>query len=320
MAIDPLSAGLLGGGSLLGAAGGLFGASSANRQARKNRDFYVKQTESGFNKLGDLFYGKPFRAFHRASWTGSPEEVAAAQAEMDQVTGGPILQQMRNLATTGGQRLDRLDALSQGMAQGVQGQARRMSSLASGMEGLASEYGRGRETQIERDAQRASNSADQQLAAQLRASGFGNSTTALQTRAGSRRGFSEMESDAKQNLSDRQVGLRMDARRSALGTEGGIAQMLMQAQNANIANQQQNLAARLGLQQNPLNAMLSVQQSGVMNPMLGYNPSQGGGQSGLGSALGSLGQGAAGLGSLLLFNQMGGGNSWMPPANMYTGI
>lgn len=212
----------------------------------------------------------------------------------------------------------------------------RIGQMGLGLEGMAQEWGRGREAIIDQDAQRNLTSLNQGSNARLAASGLGNSTLTASNMRGNAAEIGRGVQRAKQDLSEAQIDRQMGARQYRTGLEEGRSRLglgLLQDTNRdaqNLAatftgrNLDQNYARAgqraglqsdlenraLGLQTAPIQSRLGFLQGPVYNPVGGFNSGQFSNYySGGGGATSALGQSLAGMGGLALGNWMGGLNS-----------
>lgn len=299
---------LAGAGAGLSALGGLVGGASANRQARKARDWYDMRTWQGRDRMGGLAYGSAFQDLLKAGdlsgQPGSESEMLAALERFNTATGGPVIQQFRDLVPLAqgrmGEMRSRMGDRTKRVMRGV-GNAQR---LALGAEDLATSTRSGRDAIIDRDFTRAGKEADQMLAAKLGAAGMGRSTAGLMARAGSSRRYAESAGDAKQRNAEGMLDRLLSARGQRIGLESEAARMEGGLLGEEINFDNMTLDRELALRQIAPNAMLGLQQSSVLNPWLEQNTSQYYPQtSGAGAALGSIGQFASGVGGMMIGQQ-----------------
>lgn len=193
-------------------------------------------------------------------------------------------------------------------------QARR----GSGLEAMASDWGRGAEESATADAQRALTGANQQAQGRLAASGLGNSTLVANQMSGNASESARNLANTKLAIQQGRLGAQMGARSQTNQTLGGISsaqtgamgQRLtgrtgLQTDNINFQNQRSNartgiedanLNRNITLRQTPLNTRLAMLQSQIMNPGMNINTAQfytpsgaGSTQSALGGFLGNMG-------------------------------
>lgn len=214
---------------------------------------------------------------------------------------------------------------------GMYGQGRdQVMGSARGVEGLAREWGVGSDRLIDEDMQRALTAANQRAAAQLGASGLGNSTLVANQMSGNAneaaRTAARLKLGVSQQQLDRQMGARQyatDTLASQLGRAQDLANMWNQAQqqqsfqraNTRTALESDLQNRDMTNRQRQLDTRLQVLMSPLMNPGTSINTAsfipQQTGQGMMGSALGSA---LGGMGGMLFGNwlsQPGRGN--VPP-------
>lgn len=214
-------------------------------------------------------------------------------------------------------------------------QARR----GSGLESMASDWGRGAEESATSDAQRALTGANQVAQGRLAASGLGNSTLVANQLSGNASESARNLANTKLAIQQGRLGAQMGARNQTNQTLGGIqgqqagamgqrlaGRTSLQTDNLNMQNsrsnartgiQDANLNRNIGLRSAPLNTRLAMLQSQIMNPGMNINTSsfytpsgQGSTQSALGGFLGNIGGGMYGQG---LSNIFGNNNQSQAP-------
>lgn len=279
-----LGGGMMFGGGLLSGLGSVVGGAATNRAGRKARDFYGRQTQAGANRLGSLVYGEGF--------SGSPN--------ID-----PIYQQMMGLIPRLGHGqagiLGQFDQATGGL-NAAAGQALQRSELAGGRgDSIARGFNRGAESLIDLEYQNALANATGLAQGANRAGGF-QSTASNQQIAG-------VGAPLMRGMLGAKLGARNATAQMRLGNLNQAAGRGAQLSNAQLGRQYQRSGARTGMQQGnlqrdlaqrqmPMNMALGIGQSNIMNPWLNQNTSQYyPGASGLGSALGGVGNAAAGFGA-----------------------
>lgn len=211
----------------------------------------------------------------------------------------------------------------------------RISQLGLGLEGMAQEWGRGREAIIDQDAQRNLTDLNQRSAARLSATGLGSSTLTANAMRGNASEIARGTQRAKQDLAESQIDRQMGARQYRTGLEEGRSRLGLDILGSTNRDAQ-NLAATfqgrqldqdyaragqrtglqsdlenraLGLQTAPIQSRLGFLQGPVYNPVGGFNSGQFSNYySGGGGAQSALGQSLAGMGGLALGNWLGGLN------------
>lgn len=346
--------GLAGLGMGMGAIGSALGGSSANRAGREARDWYDSRNRmQGANLLG-ILYGQD-RV--NMAWPDAPGIQGQGYRDYIESLGGPVLDQLKGLGTTFGQRgqslLGDYDAGTRGVqqrgqslvnsymnrSQGAQGDVLQamnrgtlgLDQMAARSEGTAGLYGRDRANQIRQDSATSLRAANQQSKAALNAAGFGNSTAMANQYAGNasanERNTQRLLQDAADATTDRTLAAQSQRLGLNAGRQGatdaarlgmtqqrlGTFAQLGTDQNNRMAQrsadrsglQERNLGRDLGLAQQPINTILGMQQSPLLNWWSGTNASQYyPGQSGVGNALGGIGGGLAGLGGQMYGNYL----------------
>lgn len=242
------------GGGILSSIGGLLGGQSANRAGRQAKDLYTQQTNSGTNRYWNSLYGAGGggRAGMDAFTTGTSGPPTPSSDS--------LLGQQQGLANLYGQKTGGINSQ---FGQGVAG----LNNLYGGSEGLAEQYGRGGEALIDQETARTLKGANQSSAAQLAASGFGNSTAGANQSSQNAINANLAGSEAKLNLRNQALQTRLGVR----GQQAGAQQTNIGRQADLSGNQLNN---QMGYSQQPIQTQLSALNSSVMNPFLGQNTSQ----------------------------------------------
>lgn len=334
---------LTGVGAGLGGIAGALGGASANRAGRKSRDWYDRRTGDARNLLGQLAFGDAYFDLLKAAeglslsrQRGGEGEDTARQGFSDAMQNlyapSSLFGQLRGLEQESRQRGagiqsdfasstdqlvgNRLGSIDRSQAAFGQTSRDAMNRYA-GLEGLAQQFGRGREDIIRRDIGRQSQSAQDRAQAQLEMSGLGTSTVAPQVMGSIGREYAEAEQDALQNLSEAQIDRQMSARRGgidsafradlagALGLQSMLGELdslrsTRAAQGTDLATQTLNRDIGLG-QSLGVDPTMQLLLSGTFNPWLNQSTSQFyPGQSGAANALGTAGGTASALGGTML--------------------
>ena len=276
----PAAAAILGG-AALSAGGGLLGASSANRAARQQRDWYDKRTGEGYQRYINALYGPS--AGNPALWSvpgGSPPTPEA----------GSILGRLRGLASYG-------EGQGQSILAGYNADSGRLGQMARGAEGMAGMWGQGREKIIRQDSTDDLRDRNDASRAALGAAGFGSSTAVGNQLSANAESVGRNRDRALQDLGEAQIDRQLGARTQRLNVEGGRA-------SGRTGLQSGLLSQSIGLRQAPISTELGAMESQVANPWLhyagAYQPS---GQSGLGAGLQQLGGLATSYGGYMLGQQ-----------------
>jgi len=327
---------LLGGGIGLSSLGGIFGASGAGRDARKARDWEAARMGEQYQRNAGSFFGND--NFLNMIY-GSQGNGKAADAFTKSI-GGPWMDQMRGLA---GLASDQSGAIRNGYAaetgrlSGLSGA--NLAGLASAWKGstdglmgaydkgagdimgMADQWGKGREAIIERDASKALTGMNRSTLAQLASTGFGNSTTAGDMLSGNARRVSENTNDAKQALSDSQIGLKTNLARSMLSERSGQGltmargwlDALERSGQGQIDREYGRSAGQTNLDSSGLDRILNYRMMPISTGM-GVIGNSGGipsytpaGASAMGTGLASLGNAGSQIGSMLWMRQLLGG-------------
>lgn len=245
---------LAGLGGAASAIGGMLGAQSGNRAARKARDFYNQQTGYGVNRNWNALYGAAGggRAGLDAFSTGA--------GGLPTPSGNSLLGQQSRIA----------DLYRYGANQ-IRGNFERgsagVNNLYKGSEGLAQQYGRGGEALIDQESARQLKATNQQNAARLASMGFGNSTAAANQ-------ASQAAIDTTRAANEQKLALRNQALQAQLGVRGQQAGAMQQTVGRQADLYGNLLTNQQGYNQQPIQTQLSMLNSNVMNPWLGQNTTQ----------------------------------------------
>ena len=310
--MDPMTLALitmLGGGGLSALGSGL---EAPGRPARRERDMQGQLVWPGQLQLthmltgqAGLDYGREFDRVNREQMAGRSATVDTGIADrFNQVTGGPVLQQMRDLAKFSNKRGTALRSnyQRQGRRLAADSAANRASldSLGAGAEGIARQFGRGRERVIRSDAASRLTDMDDTARASLAASGLSNSSAVADRLTGNRRDVGRETDRALTDLSMATTDRVMDARNNRIRTMQDTGEADLARRYNWMSGDTQlglsNLSRNLGMRQAPIDTMLGTYQGGVMNPFLGssFNVGQ---SNGLSNALVSGGNALAGIGA-----------------------
>lgn len=307
--LDPSVLALLGGGSALSSIGQLIGGGSNARAVRRADDdqvgrFRGQQGQFGTGVFGEAYGRQPYyqtiyqQGLERNDPNLTRQGLEGMQA-FTNATGGPILDQQRQLANSVSQRqtgnlgyfdqdTNRLSALANQMG----GQNSQASMLAAGTERMAGSTGIGRDRIIRQDATRDQRNMDATARAQLAASGFGNSTAVGNATRANAQSVGENRDRALQASTDARLGAQMNARntRVNLANQQGQQQIGREYQRSGdrMTLENQNLTREIGLRQDPISTSLQTQSGAIFNPFLGYNAPVAA-NTGSANALGSIG-------------------------------
>jgi hypothetical protein len=302
----PLSLGLAGAGSLASALGGAFGASNANREARKARDFGIAEGARGMYGAAGALYGGSgglLPTLMRLAPGYRERFVNEVFGLTDQNTGLNLESlsaadlagylQGRGIGDSGqAGYLPQMRALADTVSARQTGNLRYHDATTQQLRQIAEQFGRGQDERIDRDAARALAAANQQTSARLKAAGLGNTSAIANQTSANVRNIMQDARDAKSLLDmeriDRLLGLL--ERRA-----GGRA-----------ALEEGNLSRDIALRADPLERELQVNLQALTPSAQGYTPA---GISSLGTALTTAGNAAAMLGMLGLGSQSGSGGS-----------
>lgn len=340
---------LMAGGGLLSSLGGMVGASSSNRNARRWQDEELQRQGDAAQRTGGAYFGGSYQDLLDMGNTRglSADARTAARNRFTQSIGGPIQSQLQSLADYGAQggaslsgqygaesnrlrslgnsNLAALNAMYQGGTNWL------MSDFDRGARGLQNtvdQWGKGREAIIDRDAAQLNRQMDDRSRATLAASGFGNSTALANQIAGNARNAGEVRQNAMQNLAEGQIDRKTGLGQNLLGGRTGLAQgMFGNYANAaertmaqNFANENARstgqtqldssaLERNLGLRTANIQSLLSQLQAVTSGGSVPYIPSY----STVGTGLTGLGNTVSGLGNLLaiqnMFAPQGGGGN-----------
>ncbi|MCA9280337.1 MAG: hypothetical protein H6815_00415 [Phycisphaeraceae bacterium] len=297
---------LLAAGSLASSVGGALGAQSANRNARKARDWYDLHTQIGSGMLGNAFLGPSYN--NNLLYSGDPNERTQGMDQITGALGGPLWQQLQALSQRGTQgrsnilrdfdnnssSILKFGGDSTGRVQDYYGGARtgamgrfdqgtsQARGIALGSEDIARGYGAGAEALIDEDAQRATTRANRASDARLISMGLGSSSTRASTAANNEANISReatrQKLDARRETTDRVLaarGQRTALEQGAAGTglNGDLAFTGMQggALENSLASQlaqlSQRSAMRTGVQQDNLAGNQSQQQGNILQAL-----------------------------------------------------
>lgn len=227
--------------------------------------------------------------------------------------GNGLLARMYAVAQKHGQGADQIMGQYDDSTNSLLGQmtagTNRLEGLGAGAEGMARQWGVGREKIIRDDAARSLKDANAMSDAALVAGGFNSPTMRAGNYAGNASENERIKQRALQDLSesqiDRQLGARQN-RTSTLASRLGMSDQIAAGRSSDRTGLlAQFLNQRTALESAPLQTELQAGMSSIMNPWLGnnmssYNP----GQSALGSALRTFGNIGTGLGGFLAANQL----------------
>lgn len=276
----PVAAALLGG-AALSAGGSLLGASRGNRLARQQRDWYDKRTGDGAQRLTNAYWG---------AGAGNPAAWSVPGGALPTPDAGSILGRLRGLGDYGESR-------GREIVADYNADTGRLTNLAAGAEGMADQWGRGRDKIIRQDSADSLRDMNDASRAALAASGFGASTAVADRLASNAESVGRNQQRALQDLGEAQIDRRLGARTQRLNVEGGRA-------SGRTGLQTGLLSQSIGLREAPIRAEMSAVESPIMNPWLHYAGAyQPAGASGLGSALSNIGGLATSYGGYLLGQQ-----------------
>lgn len=310
--MSALNLGLLAGGSLLSGLGGIIGGNSQRRQQETQTQWGRSQVLDQQSRLADALFGPSWRQYRVDSDLAAQEAMAGRPGAFAKLKMSPEL----NRQLTGlnqGSLLDRMEQLqrqfaSQGRSQmgAYNAETGRLANQANGLGLMAGMWGQGRDAIIDQDAKRALTSANQAAQARLAASGLGGSTLTTQAMAGNAERINQNVNRAKQDVSEGRIDRQLGAGNTALNLASQRASGRVGLQN--IFNER-----NLGLAMRPVDSRLSLLTGGGLNPYSAGNiPNYQPAQSGIGSAIGSIGNTAAGLGSMLFTRDLLGGGQRKP--------
>lgn len=208
----------------------------------------------------------------------------------------------------------------------------RVSAMGQGLEGMAKEWGRGREAIIDQDASRNLAGLNAQSTARLGATGLGNSTLTSNAMRGNAAEIGRGVQRAKQDLGESQIDRQMGARTTNLGLQDSRSRLGLDIlgstnrdaqnlastfqgrqldRNYTMAGQRTGLESdlenrALGLQTAPIQSRLGFIQGPVNNPVGSFNSSQFSNVYSSSGGQGALGQALGGLGGMMVGNYLGG--------------
>ena len=251
-----------------------------------------------------------------ASWRQNADNTAAgATQRWNQLTGGPVIQQLgniRDIGVQGGTGIAR-DADKKYAAQNALSAqyGNRLSSQYSAAETPIANFARSREAGIREDSAIAIKNANQASKASMAGLGA-NTLVGNQLSSNTMEGQRQMQRQLT-DVGERQAQLVSGVRLQGAGAQGQwmAGDMNRRAQNdqSRLTLSTQGLERRLALESLQPNMLMSTQQSPVMNPYLGMNPSQlaPGGYSPIGAFGQTLGSGLTAYGGYQMGMQGGGG-------------
>lgn len=317
----------IGGGMALSAVGSYLGGQSSNRAGRQSRDWSQNQYQAGQNRYGGAYFGSRTNSALRRMYDNTdPAGQGAAADEFNAATGGPVHQQMIDLAGTAagrgagiagdyGAETGRLGAMGTRFQKALGAQYGTAGTLAAGAEGLAGQWGAGENASIDRNTELARKATGRRTSAALAASGFGNSTAAPAIQAGNDRAYANQAADQKLRVSEGQVDRTLAARSGRVAAALSSAGAQERVGGQNLANEYSRSAGGTSLQESNLTrdiAMRSrvqdnenqVLQSSLFNPWLGQGTSQFyPGASGIGQAAQNVGGAATAFGGQMYGQQ-----------------
>jgi len=297
---------MIGGGALSGL-GSILGGAGQGRAGRQARDFYDQRTGQRVTDMLRSLYGQAGVDFYNQS--ASPGGVqAGTQSAFDQISGGPLIGQMRQNArfanNRGGQMVNRFDNQTGALAQTAGQRTGMVDQLARGNEALAASWGHGRDNIIRQDAKSQLGTLNSQSRGALMGAGLGNTSAVASQMGANSIGVNREMQRALQTLSEGQIDRSMGARsqRMDLNQRMGEAQNQRdyQRESDRLGLTQGNLNRTLAMRDQPIQTQLQMLQGQVFNPLLGQGTSQYyPGNGGVASALGNIGGAAFGVGSYI---------------------
>ena len=295
-----IAAGIIGAGASIG--GGILSDQNARSSANGQQDAADKMYWYQQDRLGQqqqnllaMLYGAGY------SNRGIAGRGAGAYGD------GSLLSRMQGTAdqfrTNSGNIMNSYGADTQSLLGHYRDQTGQLDSMAAGAEGMAKQWGAGREQTIRTDAANSLKDANRMGDAALAAGGF-NSPTYRANQYAQNAAANQLNTQRSlQDLGGQQIDRQLAARSSRMGMLGDRYgnETSLAASRASGDTQMRTgfLGSQTQLDAMPMNTELSVWQGGIMNPwgdqQSRLTGAQGG--NGLGSALSSLGNTAAGLGA-----------------------
>jgi hypothetical protein len=241
-----------------GGVGNAVSAGQSNQAARRAgddnvRDLRGQQGQFGSGVFGPSYGQQPTNQFLYGQGIERQDQnmINQALAGMNQFTqsqGGPVMDQLRQLAESVSQRqtgnLGRFDQDTQGLGQfsaqtgnnlgNFMGQSRddllrgydqgaaNITRGAQGAEQMARDWGRGNADIIRRESSRDLESANRQATRGLNARGLGNSTVLNQAQAANQARTAEQRNNALQGNYNQQIDRQLGTRSQTLGLQQGM--------------------------------------------------------------------------------------------------
>jgi len=299
----------IGGSAVLGAGSSMLSGGAANRAGRQSRDWNNERFREQRGALGGLAFGGSYLDM-MGDQNLSPEHRAQLQQflESQGLADGGVVGAQRGLArqsTQAGQRIMQgYNRDTQSLSAMGQGNLAAMQNVYGGLGQQASQWGRGRADIIRRDSASNLSGMQDQTAARMAASGFGNSTAAMHAQSANSTLANRAMQDQLQGLSEAQIDRQMSVGMAGASSRERMGENQMGRDYARSAGwsdlQLQNLNRNLNMRQAPLNTAMQVQQSQIMNPWLSHPQGPGAGISPLASAGGALAGGLAAYGGYLM--------------------
>jgi hypothetical protein len=257
------------GGAVAGTAGNAITAGSANQAARRAgddnvRDLRGQQGSFGSGVFGPSYGQQPTNQFLYGQGIerqdqGMIDQALAGMNQFTQSQGGPVMDQLRQLAESVSQRqtgnLGRFDTDTQNLGQfsaqtgnnlgNFMGQSRddllrgydqgsanilgdydrgaaNITRGAQGAELMARDWGRGNADRIRRESIRDLDAANRQTTRGLNSRGLGNSTVLNQAQASNRQRVLEQRNNAMQDNNNQQIDRQLGTRSQTLGLQQGL--------------------------------------------------------------------------------------------------
>jgi len=309
-------------GALIGAgasAGGSYlSGQQSGRDARRARDYYGNRTGEGYQRLLNLLYGSnaPSGENTVGQWVTDPTtgQRTFTPAAMPNSAPNGLLARLGGIGTDYQAGADKImggfNQDTQNLMRQYQAGTNRLDALGQGNEGMARQWGVGREKVIRQDAADSLKSMNRAGDAALNAGGFNSPTIRANQYAGNQTQTNKEMQRALQDLGEGQIDRQMQARTSRIGTLAGqLGQQNTFAANRSLAGTELGtgfLNAKTAYQAVPLQTEAQMLTGSIANPWLGQNTSQYyPGQSALGQALQTGGNALAGFSSY----KMGENNS-----------
>jgi hypothetical protein len=284
--------GLLGAG--ISSAGGLLGAKSQNAAARDAFNYDANTRTQSMNRANMAMFGFDPYLDSLTAGEGGSQRSREASARFNASIGGPIHDQLRMFAQQG------QDDLA-GNLRRFDAQTPRLAAFGRGAEGIAQDYGAGREAVIRQDFKDTLGSMNRQSAANL--SGLGMNSLVANQQAGNASRVAKGQADALTSLGMQKTDRVLGARQVQAGREYG-----RDSERTTLGNQ--TAAGMDALRRQPLNAVLQSFTDPAFNRAVGGSSAgylAQAGASPLGSLFANAGNSISTLGPMLAMMQMFGG-------------